>query len=110
MDLEHRSSKPEVAGSSPAEAFSFSGFWIIEILNIQNISGSSNGRTHRFERWNIGSNPLPEANFSYYLGVPQRLYGLVLETSVRKFKSCRPDQLFVADFQADVAKRQRQQF
>jgi hypothetical protein len=51
MDLERRSSKPDVAGSSPAGAISILDFGLpIADFNFQIISGSSIGRTHRFER------------------------------------------------------------
>lgn len=94
------------------------------ILNLKWIflSGSSNGRTHRFERWNRGSNPLPEANFSkingklricfyrrscfaneFFWAFRRWRYGLVLETSVRRFESCRSDQFFTPAW----SKRQR---
>ena len=54
MDLERRSSKPEVASSSLAGAILNLDFrlrildWINSLLKIQIISGSSNGRTHDF--------------------------------------------------------------
>lgn len=55
MDSERRSSKPDVASSSLAEAANF-------------ISGSSNGRTADFESVDRGSTPLPEANFLQFSG------------------------------------------
>jgi hypothetical protein len=72
MELERRSSKPDVASSSLAEAISILDlqflFWIE--IEFQIISGSSNGRTADFESVNRGSNPLPEAK-QFYKGVPQ---------------------------------------
>ena len=67
-----------LAGSSPAfPAKAFRGRLI--------------GRTAGSEPVNRGSNPFPEAKLQ---SVPQRLYGLALGASIRRFKSCRSDQIF----------------
>ena len=46
------------------------------------------GRTAGSEPVDGGSNPSPEAN---HQSVPQRLYGLALGASIRRFESCRSD-------------------
>ena len=54
--------------------------------------GRLTGRTAGSEPANGGSNLSPEANF--HRAFRRWLNGLVLETSVRRFKSCRSDQFF----------------
>ena len=56
--------------------------WIFDFRFWFDIPGSSNGRTHRFERWNRGSNPLPEANF--FCAQPSGFEALVLGTRRRE--------------------------
>lgn len=51
------------------------------------------GRTLGFGPGNIGSSPFAEA-ITRQQSVLQRLYELVLGTSIRRFKSCRSDQIY----------------
>ena len=72
MDLEHRSSKPEVASSSLAEAISIADLglriWDLfnpksQISNPKSLRGRLTERTLDFESGEKGLNPFPEANF-----------------------------------------------
>ena len=93
MELEHLATNEKVVGSSPSVftiKFQIFRFSIgLATYTADFLRGRLAGRTPDFESGNIGSNPFPEA--SIFPGVPQRLYGLVLETSVRRFESCCPD-------------------
>jgi hypothetical protein len=88
-ESERKNSTLEAAGSNPAEVISvYSGF-------VQ-----SAGRL-TLDQEIVGSNPLPGANFFYFWVFRRWLYGLVLETSVRRFESCHPDQFFLSGRSTD---------
>ncbi len=110
MESEHLATNEKVEGSSPSVFTNFqirgrmqsversvfqaetSGFESRLPYQTQIFRVRLTGRTAGSEPVNRGSNPLPEANF--YRAFRRRLYGLVLETSVRRFKSCRSDHFF----------------
>ena len=96
MESEHLATNEKVAGSSPA-VFTIK-FQILDLNCLPPtanfLRGRPTGRTPDFGSGNTGSNPFPEA-ITFFPGVPQ-LSGLVLETSVRRFESCCPDQIIAA--------------
>jgi hypothetical protein len=106
MESEHRATNVRVVGSSPSVLTKFlkrgeckesRGRWFKLILAGSNpafpanfFRGRLTGRTTGSEPVNRGSNPFPEAR-NFFRAFRRWLNGLDLESSARRFKSCRPD-------------------
>ena len=79
-ESEQFTTNEQVGGSSPLA---------LSNLFHKSFRGRPTGRTLDFESRNKGSNPFPEAKTFYFWAFRRWLYGLDLESSVRRFKSRR---------------------